>query len=57
MLYRAQFGLALSVDNAAVVHIPHSASASLGSPYLFHNHGLLPLPAQFTSPNLGSADA
>jgi len=56
MLYRPQFGLALSVDNAAVVHIPHSASLSLGSPYLFHNHGLLPLPAQFTSPNVGSAD-
>jgi DNA mismatch repair protein MutL len=40
----------------AIVHIPHSASPNLGSPYLFHNHGLLPLPTQFSSPNLGSAD-
>ena len=56
MLYRPQFGLALSVESAAVVHIPHSASLSLGSPYLVQNHGLLPLQARFTSPNMGSVD-
>ena len=56
MVYRPQVGLELSIDDATVVHIPHSASPSLGSPYLFHYHGLLPPPTQFTSPNLGSAD-
>ena len=56
MLYRPQFGLALSVDNAAVVHIPYSTALSLGSPYVLQNHGLLPLQARFTSPNMGSID-
>jgi len=56
MLYRPQFGMALSIDNAAVVHIPNSASLSLGSPYVLQNHGLLPLEARFTSSNMGSVD-
>jgi lipopolysaccharide transport system ATP-binding protein len=57
LVTRPQFGIILYIDNAALVKVPLSTAFTLGPYTAVPQHGLIPLPMRFRSPNMQTSQA